>query len=126
MTKQEIKNSVNANIFGQGNQVDISGKLPSIITSIVDLIPDFVTEFVPKVAFETEEISMGEAVIKYGLTDEIFDKMTKGLILWVSLGASDASTRLAITNRVMEKSISSGGFSITLTDDGKFNIVIPS
>lgn len=40
MNKQEIVALINAAIAGQGSQVDISGKLPAILSSIVDLIPE--------------------------------------------------------------------------------------
>lgn len=40
MNKQEIVALINAAIAGQGSQADISGKLPAILSSIVDLIPE--------------------------------------------------------------------------------------
>ena len=40
MNKQEIVALINAAIAGQGSQVDISGKLPDILSSIIDLIPE--------------------------------------------------------------------------------------
>ena len=39
MTKEEIKASIAANIAGQFDQVDISGKLAGILEGICDLIP---------------------------------------------------------------------------------------
>lgn len=40
MTKEEIKASIAANIAGQFNQIDISGKLAGILEGIVDAIPE--------------------------------------------------------------------------------------
>lgn len=133
MTKQEIKTAVAANIAGQGNQIDISGKMAAILNAIVDNIPDAITEFVPKVALETEQIAMGEAVTKYGLTDEIFDKMSAGEIHWLSMGAANTAKMLRVVVRERGKYILCGDvvrqtnlqISITLTDDGKFDIVVP-
>lgn len=39
MTKEEIKASIAANIAGQFNQIDISGKLAGILEAIVDWMP---------------------------------------------------------------------------------------
>ena len=39
MDKQQIKDLIAQNITGQGNQVDISGKLAAILDAIVDEIP---------------------------------------------------------------------------------------
>lgn len=133
MTKQEIRELIADTMVGQGNQVDLGGKLPQILNSMMDAAP-LVTEFVPKVALETEEIGLSEANVKYGLTDEVFGKMSKGEIDWLSLGATDASKRLRIVVREADKYILCGDVdgetdyqaSITMTEDGKFNIVIPS
>lgn len=40
MTKEEIKALVSAKVAGQGNQVDISGALGTILDAIVDAIPE--------------------------------------------------------------------------------------
>lgn len=37
MTKEEIKNLIDAKLTGQGNQIDISGALPTILKEIVDM-----------------------------------------------------------------------------------------
>lgn len=41
MTKQEITNLINKTIKGQGSQVDTAGALPSILSAILELIPDY-------------------------------------------------------------------------------------
>lgn len=134
MTKAEIKASILSNIVGQGNQVDISGKIGNILNAIVDLIPTITDTFIPKTAFVTEEIELVPAIAKYGLDDEIFGKLTKGEMNWVSLGSTDAAKAVKIIVREKDKYILCGGadgntsyqLKITMTDDGKFNIVAPA
>lgn len=134
MTKTEIKASILANLVGQGNQVDISGKIGTILNSIIDLIPDPAATFIPKTDFVTEEIELSAANTKYGLTDEIFGKMTKGEIGWVSLGDASADKAVKIIVREEDKYILCGGvdgdtdyhLTIAMTDDGKFDITIPA
>lgn len=134
MTKTEIKASILANIVGQGNQVDISGKIGGVLNSIIDLIPDPTATFIPKTDFVTEEIELSAANTKYGLTDEIFGKMTKGEIGWVSLGDAATDKAVKIIVREEDKYILCGGadgdtdyhLTITMTDDGKFDITVPA
>lgn len=40
MTKQEIKDLVAAKIAGQGTQVDLGGVLPTVLSEIIDMIPE--------------------------------------------------------------------------------------
>lgn len=40
MSKQTIKEAIAKNITGQGNQVDLSGQLGTILDAIVDALPD--------------------------------------------------------------------------------------
>ncbi len=40
MTKEEILAKVQATIAGQGNEVDLGGALPAILSAIVELIPE--------------------------------------------------------------------------------------
>lgn len=131
MTKAEIKSLILANIVGQGNQVDISGKIGNILNAIIDLIPTISDTFVPKTAFVTEEIELVPAIAKYGLDDEIFGKLSKGELNWISLGSTDAAKAVRVIVREADKYILCGGvdgqtsyqLKITMTDDGKFNIV---
>lgn len=40
MTKEEILSAISGTIEGQGNQVDVGGKLADVLKGIVDLIPE--------------------------------------------------------------------------------------
>ena len=60
MTKDEIIALISEKIAGQGNQVDISGQLSTILTGIIDLIPEAPTPYVLPVA--TSEVLGGVKV----------------------------------------------------------------
>ena len=73
MTKEEIKASIAANIAGQFNQVDISGKLAGILEGIVDLIPG-----------PYDLTGLGEISLEYGSVD-ISDDLAKKLTSEISI-----------------------------------------
>lgn len=46
MGKDELKSVISAAIAGQGNQVDLAGRLAEILTAIVDMVPVCGSHFV--------------------------------------------------------------------------------
>lgn len=40
MSKEEIKEMIDSTLVGQGNQMDLSDKLPVILNAILDLIEE--------------------------------------------------------------------------------------
>ena len=72
MTKEEILSAISGTIEGQGNQVDIGGKLADVLKGIVDLIPepgaDVVT--IEVLSFSSESESEEEVLARLEINGE--------------------------------------------------------
>ena len=65
MTKQQIQALIDANIAGQGNQIDISGALANILSALLDFAAPLETENIEELTDEQlEAMTVGSIVAK--------------------------------------------------------------
>ena len=122
-TKAQLKATIAESVKGQGDQLDLSGKLGDILDDILDLVP-FTLNSSKSSFSDASDLSKAEAATALGITGDELDDLMRGKYLRYSynsgavvLGVDSANgTDLMLGAAQVIVQLGASGYTIILSE----------